>query len=175
MALSQFNWGKRGLRGWLINWQQCRQNIGMCWDKEKEETCRREELERDSKETREELETQRSKCGLTRSILRNPSGLARPMTETLSFTAQMSIASSFLVSKKRWRNDRMQSSQYGRQSTHWKSLHSTSSKTVVGWWMPCSGQNWNIGILELAPSYPPFWYGATDRYVLEFLYATKFW
>ena len=59
----------------------------------------------------------------------------------------------------------MQSSQCGRQLTHWKILHSTSSKTFVCWWMPCSGQNWKGGVLELAPSYHPRWYGATDRYI----------
>ena len=58
-------------------------------------------VERDGKGDAEGVVlAQRSRCGLTRSILRNPSGLARPMTKTLSFIAQMSIASSFLVSKK---------------------------------------------------------------------------
>ena len=82
---------------------------------------------------------------------------------------------SFIVScQQETMNDRMQSSQYGRQSTHWKILHSTSSKTVVGWWMPCSGQNWKGGVLELAPSYHPRWYGATDRYILEFCMRRNF-
>lgn len=70
---------------------------------------------------------------------------------------------------------REQSYQCGRQSTHWKILHSTSSKTFVGWWMPGRGQNWNRGVLELAPSCRPFWYSATDWYLFEFLYATEFW
>ena len=116
---------------------------------------------------------QRSKCGLTRSILRNPSGLARPGDwDSELHCADVNSFRRFLPGSQYQRS-------YAKLSV-WSTIDSLEDFAFdiiqnFCWLMNAMFRpKLKRGRFGTSSFLHPRWYGATDRYILEFCMRQKF-